>query len=72
MSSLSGLAEVANTRRRASDASIGAKTIEELGKEVMRPMIREWLDENLPSLVERLVSREIERLAREAEEKTQR
>ena len=39
---------------------------------VNAPMIREWLDDNLPALVERLVSREIERLTREAEEISQR
>jgi len=43
------------------------RTIEDLVKEVMRPMIREWLDENLPGLVDRLVRREIERLSRSAE-----
>lgn len=31
---------------------------------ILRPMLREWLDENLPSLVERLVREEIERVAR--------
>jgi cell pole-organizing protein PopZ len=43
------------------------RTIEDLVKEVMRPMIREWLDENLPGLVDRVVRREIERLSRSAE-----
>ncbi|GIL00890.1 MAG: hypothetical protein BroJett030_07890 [Alphaproteobacteria bacterium] len=31
---------------------------------VLRPMLREWLDRNLPALVEKLVRAEIERLAR--------
>lgn len=31
---------------------------------VLRPMLREWLDENLPNMVERLVREEIERVAR--------
>jgi len=43
------------------------RTVEDLVKEVMRPMIREWLDANLPGLVERLVAREISRLGRHAE-----
>ena len=72
VSALSGLAAAVNTHRRAVDPGIGARTIEDLVKEVMRPMIREWLDDNLPALVERLVSREIERLSREAEEISQR
>lgn len=72
VSALSGLAAAVNNHRRAVDPGIGARTIEDLVKEVMRPMIREWLDDNLPALVERLVSREIERLTREAEEISQR
>lgn len=33
-------------------------------REVVRPMLQEWLDENLPRLVENLVREEIERIAR--------
>ena len=72
VSSLSSLAAAVDDHRRASDPSIGPRTIEDLVKEVMRPMIREWLDDNLPALVERLVGREIERLTREAEDISQR
>jgi cell pole-organizing protein PopZ len=68
VSSLAALAAAVDMHRRAVDPSIGPRTIEDLVKEVMRPMIREWLDANLPSLVERLVAREIERLTREAED----
>ena len=38
------------------------KTIEELVKEMLRPMLKEWLDRNLPPMVERFVEREIVRL----------
>ena len=31
---------------------------------ILRPMLREWLDENLPTMVERMVREEIERVAR--------
>jgi cell pole-organizing protein PopZ len=31
---------------------------------MMRPMLKTWLDDNLPALVERLVRTEIERVAR--------
>lgn len=72
VSSLSALAAAVDTHRRAVDPSIGPRTIEDLVKDVMRPMIREWLDDNLPSLVERMVGREIERLTREAEDISQR
>jgi cell pole-organizing protein PopZ len=36
----------------------------ELTREMLRPMLKAWLDTNLPSMVERLVSAEIERLMR--------
>jgi uncharacterized protein len=72
VSSLSALAAAVDTHRRAVDPSIGPRTIEDLVKEVMRPMIKDWLDANLPSLVERMVGREIERLTREAEDISER
>ncbi|ABS64612.1 conserved hypothetical protein [Parvibaculum lavamentivorans DS-1] len=45
-------------------SSGGSRTLEELVGDLLRPMLKEWLDENLPSLVERLVAEEIERVAR--------
>jgi cell pole-organizing protein PopZ len=44
--------------------SVNARTLEDIVKEMMRPMLREWLEENLPGLVERIVRAEIERVAR--------
>ncbi len=41
-----------------------ARTLENLVEEMMRPMIKSWLDDNLPSIVERLIKAEIERVAR--------
>jgi uncharacterized protein len=41
-----------------------AKTLEDLVKEMLRPMLKGWLDDNLPSLVERMVRAEIERVSR--------
>jgi hypothetical protein len=40
------------------------KTVEDLVKETLRPMLKEWLDKNLPQIVERYVEREIVRLTR--------
>lgn len=45
----------AATRRRSFD---------EIAEEMIRPMLQEWLDNNLPTLVEKLVREEIERIAR--------
>ena len=39
-----------------------ARTLEDLVKEMLRPMLKSWLDDNLPSLVERIVRAEIERV----------
>lgn len=41
-----------------------ARTLEDLVREMLRPMLKTWLDENLPGMVERLVRAEIERVAR--------
>ena len=48
----------------------GNRTIEELVKELIRPMLKEWLDHNLPPLVERLVEREISTLAGRADDRS--
>lgn len=40
------------------------KSMEEMAREMLRPMLQEWLDDNLPRLVEKLVREEIERVAR--------
>lgn len=39
-------------------------TLEQMVREEIRPLLRAWLDENLPPLVERLVKAELERIAR--------
>lgn len=41
-----------------------ARTLDDLVKDMLRPMLRAWLDENLPVIVERLVRAEIERVSR--------
>jgi len=40
------------------------RSFDELAEEMLRPMLQDWLDNNLPTLVERLVREEIERVAR--------
>ncbi len=62
-----------NTGRMVSSAfnslantvlSNNARTLDDLVHEMLRPLIKSWLDENLPTVVERLVRAEIERVAR--------
>lgn len=40
------------------------RTLEDLVREMLRPLLKNWLDDNLPTIVERLVRAEIERVAR--------
>jgi uncharacterized protein len=39
-------------------------TLEDVIRETLRPILKSWLDENLPSLVERMVEAEIQRITR--------
>ena len=41
-----------------------ARTLEDLVSEMLQPMLKGWLDDNLPPLVERLVKEEIDRVSR--------
>jgi cell pole-organizing protein PopZ len=47
---------------RGAQVHSGGPTIADLVREEIRPMLKEWLDSNLPPLVERLVRAEIERV----------
>ncbi len=42
----------------------GDRSLEDITRELLRGMLRHWLDENLPTMVENLVREEIERVAR--------
>jgi cell pole-organizing protein PopZ len=43
-------------------------TLEDLVKEMVRPMLKEWLDQNLPALVRHLVKKEIQRMVNRSED----
>lgn len=49
----------------ARTVASNSRTVDDLVTEALRPMLKEWLDENLPALVERLVRAEIERVSRQ-------
>lgn len=55
-----------NTPKLTPELAIAANglTIEGMIREMLRPMLKDWLDENLPSMVERIVAQEIERVSR--------
>ncbi|GEO80099.1 hypothetical protein ROR02_02300 [Pararhodospirillum oryzae] len=63
------LAELASAvaRERTVGLGNGNLTLEEIVREVLRELVKEWLDLNLPTLTERLVQKEIERLVHRAE-----
>jgi len=44
--------------------AVRRKSLAEAAEDMLRPMLREWIDDNLPQLVEKLVREEIERIAR--------
>jgi cell pole-organizing protein PopZ len=52
-----------NTLAEAVQVRSG-RTLEEVVTELLRPMLKSWLDDNLPSIVERLVRAEIERVTK--------
>lgn len=59
----SGLAASAFARLTDAQGNI-PPGLEEMAREMLQPMLRQWLDSHLPSIVERLVREEIERVSR--------
>ena len=58
-------ASTVKTPKHESPAMPGANTtLDQVFESLARPMIREWLDRNLPPMVERMVTREIERITK--------
>lgn len=43
---------------------VGTATVEDIVRELLRPMLKEWLDSNLAPMVERIVQEEVERVSR--------
>lgn len=72
-SSLASLANTVQIERRASLPAAtllgnGGRTLEDMVLELMKPMLKAWLDEHLPPIVDRIVQREVERIARRVQE----
>ena len=62
--------DLAEQLERSGGAALaGGRTLDDLVKDLLRPMLKAWLDANLPPLVQRLVEAEIARLAGRPEEK---
>ena len=43
---------------------VGQVTLEDMTRELMRPMIKSWLEQNLPRVIEKMVAKEIEKISR--------
>ena len=65
LSARSGAAVAASFEDLARNvASLTQAQVNDMAQEMLRPMLKSWLDDNLPNLVERLVREEIERVSR--------
>ena len=53
--------------RRDMSISASQVTLEDMVREMLRPLLKEWLDRNLPYLIERLVKREMDIMVNRAE-----
>ncbi len=64
VSSLTRLAQAEIKIDHRHAAGLGSVTLEDVVTGMLRPMMKAWLDENLPPLVEKLVQREIEKMSK--------
>jgi hypothetical protein len=65
-SAFAGLATSLKKPEPMQTAFPSGPTIDELARALLRPMLKEWLDANLPAIVEAEVRKEVERIARNA------
>jgi len=61
--SLTALAMLAEPGARPQIVRSGETSLEGLTRDLLRPMLADWLEKNLPSIVERMVAAEIARIA---------
>lgn len=63
--SADALEDLARVLLSQRDIAVGGRdvTLEGLVREILRPLLREWLDRNLPAVIERLANEEINRTA---------
>jgi uncharacterized protein len=70
---MASLAELAKEAPRIKVEPVAkapdSKVIEEMTREMLKPLLKSWLDSNLPQIIERVVREEIARLGREAQER---
>lgn len=62
LEALSAAVAPAAATAAAAPAPTGGRTMEDVVLDALRPMLKEWLDTNLPPLVEAMVAKEISRI----------
>jgi cell pole-organizing protein PopZ len=62
------LAAIQREKRRADEFPMGlqARTLEDLVRELLRPVLQGWLDQKLPEILERLVKAELTKALHDA------
>ena len=66
--STAALAQLAQSVTRTREPAPGAaKTLEEVVRESVEPLLKQWLDQHLPRIVERMVREAIDRVVRRVE-----
>jgi hypothetical protein len=67
--STAALSELSRAIARDRGVGVGRAgvTLEDIVRDSLKPLLREWLDQNLPYLIERLVKAEIEKMVNRAE-----
>ena len=65
-SAFAGLASSLKKPEPMEPSTSSGPTLDELARSLLRPMLKEWLDANLPAIVEAQVRKEVERIARTA------
>ena len=67
-STISSMAKLAGNMPITRHREYGNITLEDLVREMLHPMLKDWLSDNLPPMVERMVQKELEKLARQAQD----
>jgi cell pole-organizing protein PopZ len=58
------MAKLARHTALLEEGQSSGVTVEGMVREILKPMLKSWLDENLPNIVQKMVEREIERLTK--------
>lgn len=61
------LGAISALAQKAAVERAGSVTIEDIVREEMRPILRVWLDKNLPEIIERLMKKELSRIAKDVQ-----